>query len=87
MKETLELAPDWAVELNRPKCELDLPECDGAATHAIRVHGCAFHYACDHCRVVFRRRVRLADKNFEKLTCKECRKRFDRSDYYQIVKL
>ena len=86
-REVVELTPDWTVELSPPECDLTYSGCQRTAWAGIRVHNCAFHYVCRPCAAVFQRRVRMSNKEFSELSCRTCKRRYDRADYYTIIKL
>lgn len=85
--EVLEVAPGWEIELGTPECELKFHGCEHNSTYAIRVHGCALHYACGMCSYNFIRRVESQYRMFPNINCMRCRRRFARTDYFETLKL
>jgi hypothetical protein len=87
MQEVLEITQDWSVELEIPKCELGIDGCTGEPTHGVRVHDCAFHFACQSCVQSFGNRVKDSFKEYPRMRCSQCLANFRRDRYYRIVKL
>ena len=85
--EVLDITPDWRVELRLPQCELSLEGCASTPDCGIRVHGCAFHFACSNCAKAFRKRVSSGYKEFDKMRCTNCHIGYDKKTYFRIVKL
>lgn len=86
--ERLEITGDWGVDLESPECELNFETCDIICTHGVRVHGCAFHFACHRCAHLFVKRVKGGFEDFTTMRCMKCKTGFTNTKrYYQIVKL
>lgn len=85
--EVVQITPELSIELELPVCELQLDRCSGTPTHGVRVHGCAFHYACPECATTFRQRVSGSYKSFDKMRCTNCHISYNKSTYYKIVRL
>lgn len=75
------------VSLETPQCDLKWAHCQGVAVSAIRVHGCAFHFACGSCEEQMRHRVTDGFKRFGDAKCKRCGVDFSHENYYKIFPL
>lgn len=85
--ETISITPDWEIELEIPECELGMADCTKVSEFGIRVHSCAFHFACENCARNFRNNIRTGFHKFKRMRCKKCHIGYSKNRYYQVVEL
>lgn len=85
--EVLCFSPDLEIELEIPGCELSMTDCTGVSSFGIRVHSCAFHFACESCARNFRKNVRGGYQKFSRMRCTKCHIAYSKNRYYQVVEL
>lgn len=78
---------DVTVSLETPNCDMKWPHCDGRAVAAIRVHGCAFNFACQSCMGQMQCRVTTNFERFKTAKCARCGLHFTHENYYKIITL
>lgn len=85
--ESVCITEDLSVNLETPQCELRWDGCDDTAVAGIRIHGCAFYYACQHCKDAILQRIGGNFYALRNRKCKSCGLRFMKKDYFQVIPL
>lgn len=85
--EKVAVTDDWAIHLGIPACDLGWEGCTGTATVGVRVHGCAFYYACDSCHRHVLGNIAESFRRFETLCCGRCGIEFTETDYSNAIDL
>jgi predicted RNA-binding Zn-ribbon protein involved in translation (DUF1610 family) len=85
--ETLQITPEWVVELTAPSCELDWEGCTTTSTGAFRIHDCAFYFACENCRRGMIARLKSTFARFTQMKCRNCGLEFNEKNYVEVIPL